>query len=317
MRQWKNLEELYEALAVDTEIKEAQNPSEIPTATSSLKGTTNYSDGLTPKGPHSPIIHHPLIAFSLAIPRTPSRDEQFNIANGDRTLPVTTTMLKSYQHEPVKVDLPCCKQSRVFCILLLRELSQYKFTHLQKAPFSEKLEECFRENIELKLGTNYTAMAEEFGLARSGSKDKDDFFEHIVRVKCCFYRDDPIGKLKNIDGIHQFSFGDSMNFEIINAHKEIDSTLFERHVAALDADALTALGTTYAIDLYLIALDQISFNVRQESNLLTWNDLFSLNGSSLKRKERYVENMRDVFYQVNEFFPEIKLTSKGVRFFPD
>lgn len=317
MRQWKNLEELYEALVVDTEIKAAQSPREVSTADSSLKRSANFSDGLTPKQPPNTIIHHPLIAFSLAIPRTPTRDEQFNINNGDRTFPVTTTMLKSYQHEPIKVDLPCCKQSRVFCILLLRELSRYEFTHLQKLPFSETLKECFRDNIELKLGTNYTAMAEEFGLARSGSKDKDDFFEHIVRVKCCEYRDDPIGIVDNIDGVHHFSFGDSMRFEIINAHKKIDSALFAKHIAALDVHALTALGTTYAIDLYLIALDQISFNVRQESDLLTWEKIFTLNGSGLKRKERYIENMRKIFYQVNEFFPETKLTSKGIRFFPD
>ncbi len=154
-------------------------------------------------------------------------------------------------------------------------------------------------------------------MARSGSKDKDDFFEHIVRIKCCEYRGDPIGMVDNIDGVHHFSFGDSMRFEIINAHKKMNSALFTKHIAALDAHALTALSTTYAIDLYLIAMDQFSFNVKQESNLLTWDELFALNGSSLKRKERYVENMRDVFYQVNEFFPETKLTTKGIRFFPD
>ncbi len=315
MHQWKNLEELYEALVVDTKIKEAR--SSVSTGSSSLRHSKDYSDGLTPKQPSNTVIHHPLIAFSLAIPRTSTRNEQFSINNGDRTFPVTTTLLESNQHEPIKVDLPCCKQSRVFCILLLHELSKYEFTHLQKSPFSDKVAECFRDNIELKLGTNYTAMAEEFGLARSGSKDKDEFFEHIVRVKCCVYGDDPVGMMDDVDGAHHFSFGNSMNVEIINAHKKLDSDLFAKHISALNAHTLTALGTTYAIDLYLIVLDQISFNIQQESDLLTWEKLFALNGSSLKRKERYVENMRDIFYQVNEFFPETKLTSKGIRFFPD
>ncbi len=315
MHQWKNLEELYEALVVDTKIKEAR--SAVSTGSSSLRHSKDYSDGLTPKQPFNTVIHHPLIAFSLAIPRTPTRNEQFSIHNGDRTFPVTTTLLESNQHKPIKIDLPCCKQSRVFCILLLQELSKYTFTHLQKSPFSEKVVEGFRDNIKLKLGTNYTAMAEEFGLARSGSKDKDAFFEHIVRVKCCVYRDAPVGMMNDVDSAHHFSFGNSMNFEIINAHKKLDSDLFAKHIAALNAHALTELRTTYAIDLYLIVLDQISFNIRQESDLLTWEKLFALNGSSLKRKERYIENMRDIFYQVNEFFPETKLTSKGIRFFPD
>lgn len=315
MRQWKDLEELYEALAVDTKIKGNRSSRPISTATTSLKGS--LGDGLFPKRPKKPAAHHPLIAFSLAIPRTPTNDAQFNVNNGDMSFTVTTTMLESEHHQSAKVDLPCCKQSRVFCILLLRELSTYEFKYADKTLRLDDIQEYLCDGINLKLGTNYTAMAEEFGLARSGSKDKDDFFEHIVRIKCCEYRGDPIGMVDNIDGVHHFSFGDSMRFEIINAHKKMNSALFTKHIAALDANTLTALSTTYAIDLYLIAMDQFSFNVKQESNLLTWDELFALNGSSLKRKERYVENMRDVFYQVNEFFPETKLTTKGIRFFPD
>lgn len=306
-----SLKEVFDGLARDTKIKR----SRVGGSSSSLQRGWYSPDKGGPDIPPVPVIKHPLIAFSLAIPRRSSGKEQFAINNGNLSANVCRgEYFGGKREKSISPNLPCCKQSRAFCILLLNELSKFRFKNkLPTSPASS----LFCEEIFFKLGTNYTVMAEELGLSRSGKKDKDEFADHILRVSCCTYKNYSFGEMDEVDGCHHFSFGEAINCDIVNVHGYLDRELFNKYISLLNADNITELGTTYALDLYLAVVDRLSFNLKQENDLLTWNELFSLNGGSLKRSERYVEEMRAVFNRVKQFFPEIKLTSKGIRFFPD
>ena len=85
----------------------------------------------------------------------------------------------------------------------------------------------------------------------------------------------------------------------------------------LDVDFMKNLGTTYTLDFFLFCIDKLIFNQEQKSELVTWDQLYILNGWSLSKKEKYVEEMRKASGKVMEHFPQLKMTRSGLRFFPN
>lgn len=310
---WKSLPQAYDALIKDAEIRQQLAESLYDRENSGqLRGSIedinfDFSRG-SEEPPPKPIIHHPLIAYALAIPRVTSSESYFTIQNGNISIKVSANGIMIKDKLKDEIQLPCCKQSRAFLILLLRELADVELTEISLDS---------GKHIAFNLGTNHTTMAESLGLSRSGRKNKDNFIDHVVRVVSTTYSSSKFGDFKNSNGSYQFEFGNGINSNIIKAHKAMNKSLFEKYIKLLNSESIKMLGSTYALDLYLIATDQYAANINKENKLLKWNELFLLNGSSLNSEERYTEKMRKAFSDVRNYFPEMKLASGGIEFFAE
>lgn len=310
---WKSLPQAYDALIKDAEIRQQLAESLYDRENSGqLRGSIediNFDfsrDSEEP--PPKPIIHHPLIAYALAIPRVTSSELYFTIQNGNISIKVSANGIMIKNKLKDEIPLPCCKQSRAFLILLLRELADVELTEISLDS---------SKHIAFNLGTNHTTMAESLGLSRSGRKNKDNFIDHVVRIISASYGHASFGYLDDTSGKYEFEFSSTLNSSIIKAHKTIDEPLFEKYIKQLNSETIKALGSTYALDLYLIATDQHAANINKENKLLKWNELFLLNGSSLNSEEKYTEKMRKAFSNVRNYFPEMKLASGGIEFFAE
>ena len=271
---------------------------------SQLQETIYFADKYNPDDPNPPLVKHPLIAFTLAIPRTTSQDNNITVKNGGYKMEISrgnTHSKYDFGREPEKqLLLPCCKQSRAFCILLLRELASQK-----------------DDNDSIPLGSNLVMISEGLGLARSGNKDKQGFFDHIGRVAQCHYKSHIFGKFQKIDDVYRFSFGQALSADLQEVENVFDHAIFDDYMSMLDVDMMKFLGTTYALDFFLLCVDKLIFNLKQKSELVTWDQLHAINGYNLAKKEKYIEEMRKASAKILEYFPQLKLTRHGLRFFPE
>ena len=271
---------------------------------SQLRETIYFSDKYNPDDPNPPLVKHPLIAFTLAIPRTTSQDNNITVKNGGYKMEISRSNMHSehdFGWEPKEqLLLPCCKQSRAFCILLLKELASQK-----------------DDNDSIQLGSNLVMIAEGLGLGRSGNKDKQGFFDHIGRVTHCQYKSRIFGKFQKIDDVYRFSFGQALSADLQEIEHVFDHAIFDDYMSMLNVDMMKNLGTTYALDFFLLCVDKLIFNQKQKSELVTWDQLHAINGYNLAKKEKYIEEMRKASTKILEYFPQLKLTRNGLRFFPE
>lgn len=273
-------------------------------SSSQLRDTGYVADKYDPDDPNPPLVRHPLIAFILAIPRNTYQKKSITVKNGGYEIKIGQgDIVRAKENDWLDYEpllLPCCKQSRAFCILLLRELTYLK-----------------EDNYKIQLGSNLVTIAEGLGIGRSGNKDKQGFADHIARVAQCKYKSRNFGTFVKEDDMYRFSFGQAIKADLHEVRNVFDHSVFHNYISMLDVDFMKNLGTTYALDFFLFCIDKLIFNHEQKSELVTWDQLYILNGWSLSKKEKYVEEMRKASGKVMEHFPQLKMTRSGLRFFPN